>query len=67
MSNLADYFHTDWEAMTTSDWVGMIITVVIFLLMVVAYVYVLRPSNKEKLESYKHIPMDDDERKDSGE
>jgi len=67
VSSLADYFHTDWEAMTTSDWVGMILTVVIFLLMVVAYVYVLRPSNKEKLESYKHIPMDDDERKDSGE
>ncbi|MES9869370.1 MAG: cbb3-type cytochrome c oxidase subunit 3 [Sedimenticola sp.] len=67
MSNLADYFHTDWEAMTTNDWIGTILTVVIFLLMVVAYVYVLRPKNKDKLESYKNIPMDDDERIESGD
>lgn len=67
MSNLGDYFHTDWEAMTTNDWVGTILTVVIFLLMVVAYVYVLRPKNKDKLEAHKHIPMDDDESIESGD
>ncbi len=67
MSSLADYFHTDWEAMTTNDWIGTILTVVIFLLMVVAYVYVLRPKNRDKLEAQKYIPMDDDESIDSGE
>jgi cytochrome c oxidase cbb3-type subunit 4 len=67
VSSLADYFHTDWEAMTTNDWIGTILTVVIFLLMVVAYVYVLRPKNRDKLEAQKYIPMDDDESIDSGE
>jgi cytochrome c oxidase cbb3-type subunit 4 len=35
--------------------------------MVVAYVYVLRPKNKDKLEAHKHIPMDDDESIESGD
>lgn len=60
MNSLIDYFHTDWEAMTTSDWVGTILTVVIFLLMVGLYVIVLRPKNRDKLEQQKYIPMDDD-------
>lgn len=55
-----EYFHTDWQAMTTNDWIGTILTVVIFLLMVGLYVIVLRPKNREKLESYKHMPLDDD-------
>ncbi len=67
MSSLAEYFHTDWEAMTTSDWVGTILTVVIFLLMVVLYVHVLRPKNREKFESKKNIPLDDDETSDIGD
>ena len=46
--------------MTTSDWIGMILTVVVFLLMVALYVYVLRPKNREKLESQRFIPMDED-------
>ena len=52
MSKLKEYFYTDWEAMTASDWFGMVLTVVVFILMVVLYVYVLRPKNREKLESY---------------
>jgi cytochrome c oxidase cbb3-type subunit 4 len=60
VSNLAEYFHTDWEAMTAADWVGTILTVVIFLLMVGLYVYVLNPRNRDKLESQRHIPMDED-------
>jgi cytochrome c oxidase cbb3-type subunit IV len=60
VSKLKEYFYTDWEAMTASDWVGMIITVVVFLLMVALYVYVLRPRNRDKLESHRNIPMDDD-------
>ncbi len=60
MSSLIDYFHTDWEAMTTTDWVGTILTVVTFLLMVGLYLYVLRPKNRDKFESHKNIPLDDD-------
>lgn len=66
MSSLKEYFHTDWGAMTTNDWIGLILTVVIFLLMVGLYVYVLRPKNREKLERQRFIPVDD-ERTDSGD
>jgi cbb3-type cytochrome oxidase subunit 3 len=53
--------------MTTNDWIGMTITVVIFLLMVGLYVYVLRPKNRDRLESHRHIPMlDEDERNERG-
>lgn len=67
MSSLSDYFHTDWEAMTTTDWVGLILTVVIFLLMVVAYVYAFRPKNRDKLEAQKYIPLDDGDNIESGD
>ncbi|MCB1857006.1 MAG: cbb3-type cytochrome c oxidase subunit 3 [Gammaproteobacteria bacterium] len=67
MNSLKDYFHTDWAAMTATDWVGTILTVVIFLLMVGLYVYVLRPKNRDKFEVNKHIPLDDDETINSGD
>lgn len=57
-----EYFHTDWAAMTLHDWIGLIITVATFFLMVFAYVYVFHPKNREKLESQRHIPIDDDDR-----
>jgi len=60
VSSLQDYFHTDWEAMTTNDWVGTILTVVVFLLMVGLYFYALRPKNRDRLESHKNIPLDDE-------
>lgn len=60
MSSLKEYFHTDWEAMTTNDWIGLTMTVVAFLLMIIVYFYALRPKNKEKLEKNRFIPMDDD-------
>lgn len=47
--------------MTTTDWVGTILTVLIFLLMVVLYIYVLRPKNRDKFESKKYIPLDDEQ------
>ncbi len=60
MNSLSDYFHTDWSAMTQHDWVGLTITVVVFLFMIALYVYVLHPSNREKLEALRNIPLDDD-------
>ena len=60
MSSLKEYFHTDWEAMTTNDWIGLTMTVVAFILMVIVYFYALRPKNREKLEKNRFIPMDDD-------
>lgn len=47
--------------MTLNDWIGTIVTVGIFFLMIWAYVYTFHPKNKEKLESHRNIPIDDDE------
>ena len=47
--------------MSLSDWIGTIVTVSIFILMVWAYVYVFHPKNREKLESQRHLPFDDDD------
>ena len=54
------YFYTDWSAMTSHDWAGMIVTIVTFVLMVIAYFYVFRPKNKEKLEQQKYLFMDEE-------
>lgn len=66
MNSLKEYFSTDWAAMTGHDWVGTILTVVVFVLMVIAYVYAYRPKNKEMLEARKY-QLDDGEQLDSGE
>lgn len=66
MNSLLEYFQTDWQAMTTSDWIGTILTVVIFLLMIVAYFQVFRPKNRDRLEARKHIPFEEDEEQDGG-
>lgn len=67
MNSLVEYFQTDWAAMTTNDWVGTILTVVVFLLMVGLYVYVLRPKNRDKFESQRFIPFEDEDKQESGE
>ena len=61
-----EYFHTDWAAMTATDWVGTILTVVIFVIMIVAYFQVFRPKNRDKLEARRHIPFEE-ENQDIGE
>ncbi len=64
---MSDYFKTDWAAMTANDWAGLILTVVVFVLMVVAYFQVFRPKNRESLESRKHIPFEEDQLEDIGD
>ena len=60
MNNLREYFQTDWAAMTLHDWIGLILTVGAFLAMVWIYSYVFNPKNKERLESQRNIPFDED-------
>lgn len=67
MSELGDYFATDWAAMTPQDWVGLVLTVVVFGLMVGLYYYVWRPKNRETLEAQRFIPFDGDEPHESGD
>ncbi len=63
MTKLAAYFHTEWEAMTATDWFGLIFTVVIFILMVVVYVWALNPKNKDRIESHRTMLLDENENK----
>lgn len=60
MSNLTEYFSTDWAAMTLHDWIGLSMTIMVFIVMLVLYVYVFHPSNKEHLEAQRYMPMDED-------
>ena len=60
MNSLKEHFATDWAAMTVNDWIGTILTVVIAILMVVLYVYVLAPKNRDRFESMRDIPFDED-------
>ena len=46
--------------MTQHDWIGLIMTVVVFFLMIALYVYALHPKNREKLEAQRFIPLDED-------
>ena len=59
MINPANYFHTEWAALSLHDWIGMIITVAIFLLMIGAYVVVFDPKRKNEFEAQRHIPLDE--------
>lgn len=61
MTKLQEYFHTDWSAMTGTDWFGLVVTVVIFLLMIVLYFWVLKPGNKDRLEAHRTMPLNDDD------
>jgi cytochrome c oxidase cbb3-type subunit IV len=62
VTKIQEYFHTDWSAMTGNDWLGLVLTVIIFVLMVVVYFWALRPKNKDSLESHRTMLMDDDEK-----
>jgi cytochrome c oxidase cbb3-type subunit 4 len=59
VNNLKDYFHTDWAAMTQHDWVGLIMTIAVFFVMVGLYAYVFHPSNKKRFEDQRYIPLDE--------
>ncbi|WP_235584629.1 cbb3-type cytochrome c oxidase subunit 3 [Thiomicrospira sp. WB1] len=57
---MLEYFKTDWSAMTTSDWVGLIITVAVFFGMLITFWRALRPSKRKELEEEKYKILDDD-------
>jgi cytochrome c oxidase cbb3-type subunit 4 len=61
VNSLRDYFHTDWAAMTLHDWLGMSVTVIVFLIMCGLFAYVMHPSNKQRFENQRRLPSEDDE------
>lgn len=58
---IRDFFHTEWNAMTTTDWTGLAIVIVLFFLMLGLYVWVFAPSNRDKLEQYRDFVVRDEE------
>jgi cbb3-type cytochrome oxidase subunit 3 len=61
VSNIEAYFSTDWAAMTSQDWSGMLLTVAVFIGMAVAFFYALRPKNAKRLEEQRMIPLRDED------
>lgn len=61
MNNILDFFHTDWAAMTRSDWTGLVIVLVLFALMAGLYVWIFKPSNKAGFEQYRDFVNSDDD------
>lgn len=63
-----DYLHTDWAAMSSNDWQGVILTVLAFVAMIAVYVLVFNPKNKDALNSQGDMALrDDDEYNNSGD
>lgn len=61
MTKLTGYLGMDIAAMTSNDWVGVFLSVVVFIGMVYAYFMVFNPGNKEKFESQRDMALDDDD------
>jgi cbb3-type cytochrome oxidase subunit 3 len=51
----------DAQAMTTNDWLGVFFLLVAAVGMVLTYVMVFRPSNKERFESQAGMALDDED------
>jgi hypothetical protein len=54
-------FHTDWSAMTGTDWVGLITLLVIAALMAAAYFITMRPGNRDKFEQHRDFVNHEDD------
>jgi cbb3-type cytochrome oxidase subunit 3 len=55
-----DYFHTDWAAMSMNDWQGVLFTVGAVIAMIVVYVMVFNPKNKDAFDSQSDMALRDD-------
>ncbi|MEQ1525686.1 MAG: hypothetical protein ABL902_09510 [Gallionella sp.] len=61
MTKLMDYLHTDWAAMSSNDWQGVVLTVLAFVAMIVVYVMVFNPKNKDVFEAQSDVPLRDED------
>ena len=68
MTKLMEYFQTDWAEMSRNDWIGVVFTVLAAVAMVVVYVMVFRPRNKEFFEAQADsVLRDEDDYNNSGD
>ena len=52
-----DYLRTDWAAMSSNDWQGVILTLLACVAMVVVYVMVFNPKNKAAFEAHNDMVL----------
>jgi len=55
-----DYLHTDWAAMSCNDWLGVFFTVAAFVAMIVVYVMVFNPRNKNAFDAQSDMALRDE-------
>jgi cbb3-type cytochrome oxidase subunit 3 len=55
-----DYLHTDWAVMSTNDWLGVFFTIAAFVAMIVVYVLVFNPKNKDAFEAQSDLVLRDE-------
>jgi len=68
VTKLMDYLHTDWAAMSRNDWLGVFFTVAAFVAMIVVYVLVFNPRNKDAFDAQSDMALrDEGEYKNSGD
>jgi len=60
VTKLMDYLHTDWAAMTRNDWLGVFFTVAAFVAMIVVYVLVFNPRNKDAFDAQSDMALRDE-------
>ena len=46
--------------MTLHDWLGLGITIVVFIVMIAIYSNIFQPANNKPLEAKRNIPIDED-------
>lgn len=61
MTKLMDYLHTDWAAMSSNDWQGVVLTLLAFVAMIVVYVMVFNPKNKDAFEAQRDLALRDED------
>jgi len=68
VTKLIEYFHTDWAAMSSNDWQGVFFTIAAFVAMIVVYVMVFNPKNKDTFDAQSDMALrEDGEYNNSGE
>ena len=55
-----DYLHTDWAAMSRNDWLGVFFTLAAFVAMIVVYVLVFNPRNKDAFDAQSDMALRDE-------
>ncbi|OGT20806.1 MAG: cytochrome C oxidase Cbb3 [Gammaproteobacteria bacterium RBG_16_57_12] len=60
MEAVAEYFRTDWAAMTGTDWFGLVAVVTLTALSVFVYYWVFNPKNKDRIEDHRDFVLKDE-------